>query len=467
MNLEPLSSAVHSIDAIQSHGGISAYKVGALASGQMPTTPAYATPFEIVKEQLGYNYKRTFLYDIPENSQSYDNICYWSSELDSINPNKIPSIEAEKSYVTSLKEHDVEVVATTNLGTKISFMTGPSSRDGDKINTLKLERMDHLNVVIALTENVRINEDENGSLTIYYPETGKRQIFDKYGNYAGTLLNGNNEEVTDKEDIFINLKGGQVDLGDGNHTVINACDNTSIYAGDGDNHIINVGRVTHNVNVVCGNGNNNLEMHGCYDGSVTTGNGNNTLSGLLASTSVNMGAGNHVIRVNGCTADIKVGAGDTRLETTYYTGKIRSQGGGLLQITFPNSAEKSQSLVSAEIETDGDLDINVGSLCGRVTVAGKTRMMVDSAYSGPLMLQSSDSNDDIYIGNGIGTINTGGGNDSITVESWKGTVNGQIVPRFEGIIGSRLETAFRDPFFASYHSSNFSRELWNAVNINR
>lgn len=84
---------------------------------------------------------------------------------------------------------------------------------------LNITKKDGSQIKYSFTDNARINENDDGSMYIYFSSTNKTHIYDASGNMTevdGDLLHGDNTG----DDIFINTSGSLVEAGEGDDLII-------------------------------------------------------------------------------------------------------------------------------------------------------------------------------------------------------------------------------------------------------
>lgn len=130
------------------------------------------------------------------------------------------------------------VTATSKHGTVITVTSGTVEPGSAEVrNTLQITRPDGLQLDLELDGDVRINDSADGSLSVYFPSSGKTCVFDAFG--AMTVRQDEaGQSGTNGDDILINVKGSLVDGGDGDDTIINLADDAVINGGKGNDTII-------------------------------------------------------------------------------------------------------------------------------------------------------------------------------------------------------------------------------------
>lgn len=324
------------------------------------------------------------------------------------------------------------LTATSKHGTVVTVTSGRADLSSADIrNTLKITRPDGLQLDLELDGDVRINDSEDGSLSVYFPSSGKTCVFDASG--AMTVRQDEaGQSGTNGDDILINVKGSLVDGGDGDDTIINLADDAVINGGKGDDTIFAnrvkgntidagegndrlLGGAIRDSSIDMGEGNNTIAVSSINGGSVRLGDGDNTLNvgGFGGSThnsedmktildnalDVRLGNGNNTVRVRNVTthANLHIGDGDNsiRIYDVTQNSSVRAGDGKNTYSGMNVSRESSVSFGNGG---------NTIGLTGSISMGGA------SVNSG----SGDDTFDVAFISNGI--LDAGGGNDTIHVQ---------------------------------------------------
>lgn len=324
------------------------------------------------------------------------------------------------------------VTATSKHGTVITVTSGtvePGS--ADIRNTLKITRPDGLQLDLELDGDVRINDSEDGSLSVYFPSSGKTCVFDASG--AMTVRQDEaGQSGTNGDDILINVKGSLVDGGDGDDTIINLADDAVINGGTG-NDTIFAGRVKGNT-ITTGEGNDRLLGGILRDSRIDMGEGDNIISaGAVHGGSVRLGDGNNSIDVGGFrgsthnSEDMKIildNALDVRLGNGNNTVRVGNMstyadlhiGDGDNIIRLNDLTENSSVRVGdgkntySGMNVSRESNVSLGNGGNTIGLTGSISMGGASVNSG----SGDDTFDVAFISNGI--LDAGGGNGTIHVQ---------------------------------------------------
>lgn len=122
-----------------------------------------------------------------------------------------------------------DIRTKTEQGTIITLFTPPIACEGpcSQNYSLQVTRKDGFQLTLPLDENVRMNEQEDGTISLYYPASGKRLSYDAEGNELEEML-AVGELGTEGDDILINVSGSRVESGSGNDTIFNLTDDVAI-----------------------------------------------------------------------------------------------------------------------------------------------------------------------------------------------------------------------------------------------
>lgn len=344
------------------------------------------------------------------------------------------------------------LTATSKNGTVVTVTSGRADLSSADIrNTLKITRPDGLQLDLELDGDVRINDSEDGSLSVYFPSSGKTCVFDASG--AMTVRQDEaGQSGTNGDDILINVKGSLVDGGDGDDTIINLADDAVINGGTGDDTIFAnrvkgntidagegndrlLGGAIRDSSIDMGEGNNTIAVSSINGGSVRLGDGDNTLNvgGFGGSThnsedmktildnalDVRLGNGNNTVRVRNMTtyAGLHIGDGDNTLSMYAVDDKASMTVGN-----GNNTLNIDTVCLQGSVQVGDGKNIYTGSsiLCdGHVTLGdGGNTVRLSGALDGHSTLSSGNGDDtfDIaYLYNG--TLNTGGGRDTIYTQN--------------------------------------------------
>jgi hypothetical protein len=259
---------------------------------------------------------------------------------------------------------------------------------------MRIERADGLILSVPLDQNLRINEGNDGSLSIYFPDSGEMQTYDAEGNVSTQIFRDASGMGTDGDDIYFNFNGSQVDLGEGDDTLFNFADNVTIKGDSGNNTYVLLGD-KRNITLNTGDGNNTIEYGQMTNFDIHLGNGDNTIKGGYSENiNVTTGSGNTDISSIGVTLSgftIEHGSGTLTMSANVgMSNNITSMNGGTVRL----SAES----LGGSIISNGDLDINSKNLQAHITSTGGTnRINVQHRADGSNLNLDGDEDSLVFI----------------------------------------------------------------------
>jgi hypothetical protein len=265
------------------------------------------------------------------------------------------------------------IVATADPATAFPFPF-LSYADSTSSYIASITRQDGLQINLALNEDIRVNDLEDGGLAVYFAQSGITHMYDAAGNKSVLESEGGALAGTAGDDILINRFGSFVDAGDGDDTIINFAHNATILGGNGDDKIF-VPVSANNVSLDGGAGNDLIVAHRLDNSTITMLEGDDRLVAGNVSGTIES-AGNDVIRAGSIS------------------GAIHSDTGGL-HLTAAGSIAANISL--------GDADNTIksrGSIAYSQIKLGDGNNTIDS---GGKIEKSS-----IKLGDGDNTVNTKG-----------------------------------------------------------
>lgn len=222
--------------------------------------------------------------------------------------------------------------ATTAQGSTVSVTRTPSRNEaGERINaySVQLTKENGETLNIAFSGNLGITEGEDGSTSMYFAATNTTCTWNADGSTTesvGNLLDhgagavlvntagGEMRSGAGDDIVFMFADEAHISTGGGNDTIYFAelSQNNTIDAGHGNNTVYMKGR---NQTVNLGDGDNTIRAMGMNGGSVTTGDGNNTVifennSSLWNGATISLGHGDNVVRVHEVRAQSQLNMGN-------------------------------------------------------------------------------------------------------------------------------------------------------------
>lgn len=202
-----------------------------------------------------------------------------------------------------------------------------------------------------------------------------------------TVTTGNGNDVINVSSITDATKGATISTGTGNDNITGGAGADVINAGDGNNTISggaganSINAGTGNDTVTVANGNNTINV-GAGANSVTVGTGNNTITAGAGADTVGLGAG-------AGNNTITLGDGANTINSATANGNNTVTGGaGVDTITLGNGNNTISTLGGADVIVVGNGNNNISA---------------------------GEGGDTITLGTGMNTITLGGGNDTVNL----------------------------------------------------
>lgn len=271
----------------------------------------------------------------------------------------------------------------------ISAVAAEAGRTGEgspEIHLAQITRKDGFQLNIELDDDIRINDLEDGGLSIYYASSGITRTFDANGRE--TVAQGEiNVLGTDGDDIIINKSSSRVDAGDGDDIIVNLADNTELRGGDGNDTILLASARTKSVTIDGGAGDDVIVAQEIENASIVMGDGNDSLTAAQIFGSTISSSGDDAIKTNGFAKSkltSRNGALSTDiasiLESTVAIDRVKGDfsiaeiRGSRLKFGDGNVFLNSNWIMDSEIELGkGDLTMNaVGLMKSSISNAGSS-----------------------------------------------------------------------------------------------
>lgn len=334
---------------------------------------------------------------------------------------------------------------TSKQGSEIRVQRASAEKDGQTsdIYLAGVTRSNGVQFNFEFNENVRINDSEDGTLTVYYADSGETHTFDAQGTRTITQGKAGSLSGTDVDDILVNLNGSSVDGGNGDDTIINFADDAELNGGDGNDTVllaknvrgnridmgngddrvmglyaqdseINMGdgddtvglQMFRNTNINLGDGDNSATVGYAWGGAIVTGNGDNALrihdgSGL----NITAGDGNNQLRSNRFYGQITLGDGSNTLEAHSLGGQINFGDGnntletyslrGQINLGDGNNTLDVGNISNYELTTSDD--DNLSASAPRYITAGNGNNTVRVGSLGGAGIELGDGDNDVYV----------------------------------------------------------------------
>lgn len=213
---------------------------------------------------------------------------------------------------------DFGLQTTTKNDTVIGIYSEAHMDKGSYTPYVQITQKSGMQIQIVLTENMRINEADNGNVTVLYGDSHKKITYSPDGNIVETIDTEDSIVGTTGDDIIINLNGSFVDGKEGDDSIFNLADNVTILGGSGNDSIFVPGTIANatidtgegndtvagdrinNSSIDLGAGDNEIAIRSIHETQVSIKDGNNGvyLGSVMSNSSVEIGDGNSNIYIN-------------------------------------------------------------------------------------------------------------------------------------------------------------------------
>ena len=321
----------------------------------------------------------------------------------------------------------------TKKGTIINVSHVGSDRP-DQLDTfghaVQITRANGLQINLELTDDLRINELEDGGLAIYFASTGLTKHYSADG-IESIIENDTALLGTDGDDIIINKYGNQINSGDGDDIIFNFANNAAINAGAGNDKIIIGNPEASGIQIDTGDGRDVVAAYSMNSSTINLNDDDFLIAARLDNSTIT-GAGNITIKaeaLNNSTLSTSQGKADINI------GKILDSAVSIAEtdlVTFGSVHNSDVSLASSNIinayitSTKGS-HINIEALDTNLVASSilESDINIDSKKSNITSSSLIDSN--LYTGDGADDIRidkvhaaniyTNDGNDTIIIDS--------------------------------------------------
>lgn len=228
------------------------------------------------------------------------------------------NVESEYNFKSTVFESGMHT--TTKNGSVIGVYTAPLNAENTYTPYVQITQQSGLQVQLVLSENMKIHEHEDGSLSVFYGDSHKKILFQQDGTSTTYIDEEDTFAGTSGDDILININASSVDGKEGDDIIFNLADNVTIQGGEGNDTILIPGKVNNNT-IDSGNGNDAVYAGKITDSNITVGEGNNILSVYKAfKSTITAGDGNNkaVLRYAHENSNITFGNGNNNI----YTGML-------------------------------------------------------------------------------------------------------------------------------------------------
>lgn len=355
------------------------------------------------------------------------------------------SVDALEAYYDMDEKHDYRfntmtenntladgggLSVTSKQGTDIRVQRASTEKDGQAsdIYLAGVTRSNGVQYSFEFNENVRINDSEDGTLTVYYADSGETHTFDAQGTRTITQGKAGSLSGTDGDDILINLNGNSVDGGSGDDTIINFADDAELNGGDGNDTVLLAKNVRGN-RIDMGNGDDRVMGLYAQDSEINMGDGDDTVGlQMFRNTKIDLGSGDNKATVGyGWGGEIVAENGNNKLKSFSLSGQIdlgdgnntleAHSLGGSITLGDGNNSIKSFVLLDNLNLGDGNNTLDVHSLEGQVNLGDGNNTVAVGSISNYEMTTSDDDN---LSASASRYITAGNGNNTVQVGSLGG-----------------------------------------------
>lgn len=324
----------------------------------------------------------------------------------------------------------------------------------------QITRKDGFQFNITLEDDVRINDLEDGGLSIYYASSGITRTFDAEGRES-VAQGEKNALGTGADDIIINRASKRVDAGDGNDIIINLADGAEILGGEGNDSIFLPAADTRGVTIDGGTGNDRIVGQHLSNATVIMGDGDDALTATSLNRAAITSSGDDVIKtarlINSSLVSSN-GAFNSEIANIYESSVAIDQvkngfssdsiRGSKVRFGEGDLTLSSKGITNSELLFgDGNLTIlSSGGIDYSILThdRGSNTITGGSITDSTLTLGSGGNTFDTH-GISGSTLNLGGGGNTITGGIGKSTLNveggGNTITGSGGIYRSKLNIA--------------------------
>lgn len=237
----------------------------------------------------------------------------------------------------------------------------PSVREANyEVYTVQITRKDGFQLNVPFDDDMRVNDLENGGLSIYYASSGLTRTYDADGHES--VMEGEKQALgTGGDDIILNRFSTQVDAGDGDDTVINLAKKADILGGAGNDKIYIPVR-GEGINIDGGAGDDAIVGESISGGRIIMGDGNDSLTASSVQRASIVSSGNDSVKIE----NLRESSLDAR------NGLLRTDLGGLRDSDVNIERLRGDFVFNGAMESnftfgDGDVNFSGALLSSNVT----------------------------------------------------------------------------------------------------
>ena len=312
---------------------------------------------------------------------------------------------------------------TTDQGTIIGISDMESSLGGAvKLQTVQITRKDGLQLNLDVSEDMRINDLEDGGLAVHFAQSGLTRIFDATGNETQTWEQGGELKGTVGNDVLINRYSADVDAGDGDDIIINLASDVKLSGGAGNDKIINIGELK-GVDIDTGSGDDAVYGNR-LSGTLDLSQGSNKVFMNVLEGKTLLGDGNAELNARSFKGTLLIGNGDLAMNArSIFQADINHAEGANSKVNL-NSDSVYQSTINlnggghvANMRSISESDVNLGNK-NETNVEGNI-LVTNGIYGSKVFTGNGD--DAVKVGiisdshrSGLSILDTGAGNDTVS-----------------------------------------------------
>lgn len=311
----------------------------------------------------------------------------------------------------------VDIRTTTTHGTIVTLLTPPVRYNETTAENFSLQvtRKDGFQLTLPLDEDVRMNEEEDGTISLYYPASGKRLTYDAEGNEHTEIIN-TGEQGTDGDDILINVSGNRIESGSGNDTIFNLTDNVAITGTEGNKTIFMGGTTRKNVSIELGDGNHCIYGNMLKDSKIEIGSGNNTIAmAIIHDTDIKIGNGNNTLLTElNRGISVFLGDGNNTISSKDVSSRSTIQVGGGNNTLNINSISNNTKIDLG----DGNNNLKATGINNSSIDCGNGNSAIDVSTVNESALNTGNGNNTVQTNTVYhGSVNVGNGSNTYTADT--------------------------------------------------
>lgn len=330
--------------------------------------------------------------------------------------------------------------ATTKNGTIVS-VTQMCSLLGSHMQdvggqAVQVTRTNGLQINIELTDDLRINELEDGGLSVYFSSSGITKHYAVDGTES--IIEDDEKSLgSGLDDIIINKYGKEINSGDGDDIIFNFANNAIINSGSGDDKILICNSEASGINIDTGDGNDVVAGYSIDSSVIKLNDGDSLVASQIGNSKITSN-GNFSIKAD-ALIDSTLSAGQGRANINFGTilsSAVNIKNAGVVAIGKTLSSDISLSSID---EFDAFISIIYKS---NVLFGGQQANLINTKVSDSTIVSEANTTN---INSGSifnGSITTSDGNDTIQLGSITNSVidtgAGDDVIKFNDSLASKI-----------------------------